>query len=115
MIREVKKVIYMAKRKLYWKNSLRYQMMLRHLEEYWLTEPDELFVSVEMTFVKADGQWQAKYVDWFNPNYERIRKPGESVLPDSIPLDMMMDPPEIKIPYLDDIEKGRIRKKKKTD
>ena len=85
-------------------------MILRHLEEYWLTEPDELFVSVEMKFVKANGEYQMKYVNWFNPNYEV--DDGDPIVktPDTYP--ELIDP---EVPYLDDIKNGRIVKVNKND
>lgn len=57
--------------KKHWKDSWQYKRILELLDEYWLTEPDELAVYVQLDFVKADGQNQGKAILWMNPNYKR--------------------------------------------
>ena len=53
-----------------WKKTYQYQRLMQILEDYWLSEPDEAYVCVDMEFMKSDGQYQAKYVQWFNPNMD---------------------------------------------
>ena len=100
--------------KLYWKNSYRFQRIMEILEDYWLTEPDELYVKVDMTFVKADGQHQRKTINWFNPNYEVV-KSGYKV-PDEIPYEEIINfkNSDNEIPYLKEIQHGEIRRKRRT-
>ena len=59
----------------HWQNSWQYQRLLEVLDDYWLSEPDELIVSIHVDFVKADGQTQTKDFYWVNPNYEAIDPP----------------------------------------
>lgn len=54
--------------KLPWKDTSEYQDILDILKCYWLSEPDEAFVSVEMEFIKKDGQRQSKLITRENPN-----------------------------------------------
>lgn len=60
--------VSMAKK--YWKNEYEYQRILEVLDDYWLTEPDELAVEVRLEFLKANGERQTKVIRWMNPNYE---------------------------------------------
>lgn len=50
----------------YWENEYQYQRILQILEDYWLSEKDEVFVRVDMHFEKADGQTQDKRIVWNN-------------------------------------------------
>lgn len=56
-----------------WKESYPYIRIQEILDDYWLSEPDELKVRVRMDFIKADGQTQSKCITWFNPNYKSTR------------------------------------------
>ena len=58
----------MSKKK--WENTGHYQRILQILEDYWLTEPEEAYVAVDMEFLKSDGQYQRKRVVWWNPNMD---------------------------------------------
>ena len=40
------------------------------LDDYWLSEPDEAYVSIDMEFLKSDGQYQQKRIVWWNPNMD---------------------------------------------
>lgn len=53
-----------------WKKSYPYKRIQEILDDYWLSEPDELKVRVRMDFIKADGQTQSKCITWVNPNYK---------------------------------------------
>ena len=53
-----------------WKKSYQYKRIIEVLEAYWLSEPDEAFVCVQFDFIKANGEYQRKYIRWFNPNME---------------------------------------------
>ena len=87
-----------------------YHRILEILSDYWLTEPDELFVKCEMTFVKANGEHQEKTIRWFNPNYkvkgsennEKLEALSFAELPEAL---------HRPIPYLDEILSGKIEKK----
>lgn len=48
----------------YWKNEWQYQRILEILEDYWITQKDEILVNVEMQFVSKDGQFQRKCITW---------------------------------------------------
>lgn len=56
--------------KKYWKNTYEYRRILEILDDYWLTEPEEKEVSVQMHFVKANGETQDKLITWQNPSME---------------------------------------------
>ena len=45
--------------KMLWANSTHYKRIIEILEDYWLTQPDELAVVVSMDFIHADGQRQS--------------------------------------------------------
>ena len=59
----------MAKTKRYWKDSIQYKRILEILDDYWLTEPDEDYVRVEL-FFKKGNESQSKCITWRNPNKE---------------------------------------------
>ena len=61
----------MAKK--YWKGSYAYESLTEMLDTYWLTEPDELAVHIELEFLKANGERQTKVVRWNNPNYVPVK------------------------------------------
>ena len=44
--------------KKYWKDTWQYQRILEILEDYWLTEPDEKFVCVDLYFEHKNGMHQ---------------------------------------------------------
>ena len=56
--------------KKYWKDTWQYQRILEILEDYWLTEPDEKFVCVDLYFEKANGEYQHKTIKWYHPAFE---------------------------------------------
>ena len=56
------------------KQSSEYKRILEILEDYWLSEPDEERIAVEMHFYKADGQEQHKRITWINPRVDRSRQ-----------------------------------------
>lgn len=58
----------MTKKK--WENTGHYQRILQILEDYWLTEPEEAYVAVDMEFLKSDGQYQRKHIVWWNPDMD---------------------------------------------
>ena len=51
-----------------WQNEYEYKRILEILADYWLTEPEEEYVSVNMYFRHTDGQEQWKSIHWINPN-----------------------------------------------
>lgn len=58
--------------KMPWKDSPQYKRILEILEDYWLSQPDELAVVVSLDFLHADGQRQSKELVWINPNYQYV-------------------------------------------
>lgn len=55
--------------KKFWKDAHEYQRILEILNDYWLTEKDELRVCVTLEFEHADGSTQEKRITWVNPNF----------------------------------------------
>jgi hypothetical protein len=53
-----------------WKKCSKYQRLMEILDGYWLSEPDEAYVSIDMEFLKSDGQYQQKRIVWWNPNMD---------------------------------------------
>lgn len=51
-----------------WKNSYEYKRILEILDDYWLSEPEEVSVRIEMHFEHADGLKQDKVIEWHNPS-----------------------------------------------
>jgi len=60
----------------HWKNEYAYQRILEILEAYWLEEPEEMEVVVDMHFLKANGETQDKHIVWRNQKYQK--SPDES-------------------------------------
>lgn len=60
----------------HWKNEYEYQRILEILEAYWLEEPEEMEVVVDMHFLKSNGETQDKHIVWRNPKYPKA--PDES-------------------------------------
>lgn len=50
------------------KRTWQYKRILEILDDYWLTEPDEEYVSVNMYFRKANGEEQCKTIVWKKPD-----------------------------------------------
>ena len=55
----------------YWKNDPIYQRVLEILQDYWIDEPEEALVKIEMFFEKANGEAQEKSITWKNPELEK--------------------------------------------
>lgn len=53
--------------KKYWRNTKEYQRILEVLDAYWLEEPDEKFVCVDLYFEHMNGMTQTKSICWTNP------------------------------------------------
>lgn len=53
-----------------WKKCSQFQRLMEILDDYWLSEPDEAYVSIDMEFLKSDGQYQQKRIVWWNPNMD---------------------------------------------
>lgn len=47
-----------------------YQSLLDILDVYWLSEPEEMIVEIDLHFVKANGEEQFKNLVWTNSKYE---------------------------------------------
>lgn len=63
----------MARKKYIWKDQYDYQRVLEILEDYWVTEPTEEKVIVDMKFKRANGDTQQKTITWVNPEMQRSR------------------------------------------
>lgn len=55
--------------KQHWRDSYEYHRVLEILSDYWLTEPDEKLVVIDMHFEKDNGEMQDKHITWRNPSY----------------------------------------------
>lgn len=51
------------------KSSYEYRRILEILEDYWLSEPDEKLVVIDMHFEKEGGETQDKRIVWRNPRF----------------------------------------------
>lgn len=51
------------------KSSYEYRRILEILSDYWLTEPDEKLVVVDMYFETVSGETQSKRITWRNPRF----------------------------------------------
>ena len=61
------------------KNSDFFLRLHEGLHDYFLTEPDEVYVRVDVYFLKADGQEQGKRYEWRSPKYSQ-ELPGQRSL-----------------------------------
>lgn len=68
--------------KKYWKNTMEYRRILEILDDYWLTEPEEDFVRIDMHFEKED-ETQDKLIIWRRPSQERTAKEPFDLVPAS--------------------------------
>ena len=50
--------------KRFWTNTWQYRRIMEILEDYWLTEPEEDFVQVDMDFIKGK-EFQSKRIIWY--------------------------------------------------
>ena len=60
----------MAKKKYLWNDTREYQRIIEILEDYWVTQPREDKVIVDMKF-KRGNEYQKKTVVWENPNTQK--------------------------------------------
>jgi len=56
--------------KKYWKDTFVYQRLLEVLSDYWLEQPDEASVVIDVQFLHRSGEYQAKHLVWDNPNIQ---------------------------------------------
>lgn len=54
--------------KRYWRDTQEFQRILEILDDYWLTEPDEASVVVDIQLLHKNGEYQSKHIVWDNPN-----------------------------------------------
>lgn len=89
--------------KKYWKNAYEYMRIKEILDAYWMEEPEELLVRVDMYFQKYNGETQEKSIIWINPNYERVDTSEE--VPEleihTLWELLNMEFPERELPYVD--------------
>ena len=50
-----------------WKDTYQYKRIQEILNDYWLSEPNESEVIIDMFFRHTDGQTQRKIIRWQNP------------------------------------------------
>lgn len=53
-----------------WEQSSVYLDLMDILDAYWLSEPEEMIVEIDLHFVKANGEEQFKNLVWTNSKYE---------------------------------------------
>ena len=51
----------------YWKDDYTYKRILGILNDYWIDEPEEAVVKIDMYFEHANGETQEKSLTWRNP------------------------------------------------
>ena len=64
----------------YWKNTMEYRRILEILDDYWLAEPEEDFVRIDMHFEKGD-ETQDKLIIWRRPIQERTAQEPPELVP----------------------------------
>lgn len=69
--------------KKYWKNTVQYRRILEILDDYWLTEPEEDLVRIDMHFEKGD-ETQDKHIIWRRPSQERTAEEPFNLVPSEI-------------------------------
>lgn len=57
-----------------WQNCNEYLRILEILDDYWISNPDEAEVRVEMYFRHGNGETQAKRIVWKNPNMRTTKR-----------------------------------------
>lgn len=77
----------------HWKNEYTYQRILEILEDYWITEPEEKEVVVDMHFLNANGETQDKHLVWRNPKYMKSPDAISETTVDLFEGERMMHPP----------------------
>ena len=51
------------------KESNEFKLILKILDDYWLSEPNELRVRVTMDFIHSNGEFTTKRIVWQNPKF----------------------------------------------
>ena len=65
-----------------WKYCYEYKRILDILNDYWLTEPNEDVVEVDMRFLHSNGESQAKSIIWRNKtNPTNVIMVGRNAIP----------------------------------
>lgn len=70
----------MSYNKKYWKNTMEYRRILEILDDYWLTEPEEDLVRIDMHFEKGN-ETQDKLIIWRRSAQERTAKGPFNLVP----------------------------------
>lgn len=55
-----------------WTDSWQYKRLMEVIEEYWLTQPEEARVEVDLHFLHQNGETQEKHIIWINPNLNEL-------------------------------------------
>jgi len=58
-----------------WINEPEYRRVLEILNDYWITEPDEYAVIIDMQFRHRNGEYQHKRITWKNSDMPMDRPP----------------------------------------
>ena len=64
----------MAKVEDYWLYDPIYEAILECLVAYWIDQPDEAEVKVQLEFTHTNGEQQLKQFTWINPRYRHSRR-----------------------------------------
>lgn len=64
----------MAKIEDYWLYDPIYEAILECLSAYWIDQPEESEVKVQLEFTHANGEKQLKQFYWRNPNYKQLKE-----------------------------------------
>lgn len=94
-----------------------YNRILEILDDYWMSEPDELAVQISMDFLKANGETQSKHLTWANPDYviDQSVKNISDLRASSIDFEEMFKFESKRMEYINGIahllEEGKVYKK----
>lgn len=58
----------------YWIFDPIYEAILECLAAYWIDQPDEAEVKVQLEFTHANGEKQLKQFNWTNPKYKQLKE-----------------------------------------
>lgn len=64
----------MTKIENYWCHDLTYEAILECLLAYWIDQPEEAEVKVQLEFTHANGEKQLKQFYWRNPKYKQLKE-----------------------------------------
>lgn len=61
-----------------WSDEYKYKRILEILDDYWISQQDELYVRVDMYFEHKNGETQSKRIVWINPVADEVDEMREA-------------------------------------